>query len=1024
MSRRPLIILLSLLATVLVGAVPALAQKTISGTISVDTTLDTVGGAVYQVTSSVTVSTGATLTIDPGVTLKFNLNTYLNVQGTLFAEGGSTPDSTIVFTSIKDDAAPLGAGEDTNGDAAATTPAVGDWYYIQFDQATSSASSMRWCTVRYNGGGNHPTIYTSNGAAPTIRACSLSDGYRGIQIRWGSAPTIRNTAINRMTLVPVYMTIDTNPVFDNLILDAPSGNGTDAIELYGGSVIGSATLSRPSATIGGVPTHSLAYQVSANINVGAGETLDIEPGVVLKFNAGRNLSNSGLLTALGGATTDSLIYFTSIDDDNAPDPGGQDTNVNGNDTFPDWNDWGGIRFFDASDDNSVLRNCRIQFAGYNTTTYGAVFCDNASPTLRKCDLTAAYYGVKCIGISKPVLSNTSINAMQDVPVAIEISSDPAFDSVAFGSTSDNGFDAIGLLGGTLFGSNTLRIRSAILGVTPIDNLVYILLSDITVDAAGDLTIDPGIVAKPRNYVDLIINGALHMAGTADPDSQISFTSYKDDNLGNPADTNNDGSNTSPATGDWGRIRFNPGSTGSVSHALLRFGGYNQDALISVESASPALNDLVLQNSYYGIRQGGTAASVINNVDIANTTYTPMLMSISANPAYSGITFTNVGLTAIGLIPETVGVDSVLRIRSMAGYDNISYYLSGDITVTTGTHFRIEPGIVLKFAAGGTGYDLIIDGSLQAVSTPDSVTAFTSVHDDSRGNPSDTAGNGSATLPAASNWGYIKFGPTSDDLASIIQLSDLAYGGHGYSSQPDAVIWCNSASPTIRDNYFTTNYIGVWTDGNSAPLIQDNVFFNQTLTPLATSVLADPNYVGNTFNQNGIHAVGLINETLSADATLEKLTNMGLPSYPYYNLGTTTVGVGTILTIEPGVIIKARASTDAVKVRGGLQAVGTSGDRIILTSIKDDSQGGDSNVDGAATSPAAGNWYGMYFYESADDANCLIEHCLFRFAGLGYLIYIDSASPTIRNNEFELCTYGRSRHSPGLRPFDQPLLSAA
>ena len=81
---------------------------------------------------------------------------------------------------------------------------------------------------------------------------------------------------------------------------------------------------------------------------------------------------------------------------------------------------------------------------------------------------------------------------------------------------------------------------------------------------GDLTIDPGIVAKPRANVDLFVDGALYMDGTADPDSQIVFTSYKDDNYGTPNDTNNDGSITAPDKGDWGQIIFREGSTGSVS----------------------------------------------------------------------------------------------------------------------------------------------------------------------------------------------------------------------------------------------------------------------------------------------------------------------------------------------------------------------------------------------------------------------------------------------------------------------------
>ena len=78
------------------------------------------------------------------------------------------------------------------------------------------------------------------------------------------------------------------------------------------------SVTQHSATIGGVPTNSLAYQVSATITIGAGESLNIDPGVVLKFNAGTYVSNSGLLTALGGSTADSLIYSTSIDDDKAP----------------------------------------------------------------------------------------------------------------------------------------------------------------------------------------------------------------------------------------------------------------------------------------------------------------------------------------------------------------------------------------------------------------------------------------------------------------------------------------------------------------------------------------------------------------------------------------------------------------------------------------------------------------------------------------------------------------------------------
>jgi len=973
MSVRPYkisTILLILLLTVGLTAT-AQAQKTLSGTISVNTTLDTVGGAVYQVIGNVTVNAGVTLTVDPGVVLKFDPSRQMTVYGTLSAVGGLTPATTIVFTSIKDDDAPLGAGEDTNLDGGATTPAAGDWYYVTFSGAGASASVMENCVVRYGGQGNYPMVRTVTNAAPTFDTCDLSYSYEGFYVYSGSAPTIRDTSINQMTNVPVTMTLEANPVFDNIIIDDPSGNGHDAIEIANGNVIGTATIPVAPATIGGTPVHCLSYWVVHNITVGAGETLDIDPGVVLKFNPSRGVHNYGLLNAIGGAPDASQIYFTSIDDDNAPAPLGQDTNNNGNGTVPDRQDWYGVFFYDSSDDLSELRHCQVLFAGQGTSSYGAVDCTDASPSLVNCDLTSAYYGILCRGVSSPLLSNTSINAMQDVPIAIEISCDPVFDNLVFESTSDNGFDAIGILGGTLTGSNTLRIRGAQLGATPIDNLVYILLSDITVDTGGNLTVDPGVVAKPRTYVDIWVDGALYMDGTADPDSQIVLTSYKDDTYGNPNDTNNDGSITAPAKGDWGHIRFNAGATGSITHTTLRFGSLAGYGLISCESASPTLADLTISETEYGIRQAGISASSITDVDIANTTYTPVLMSISAEPVYSGITFTNVGLRAIGLIGETIGVDSTLRIRSMGGYDGITYYLASAITIAEGAHFRFEPGITLKF--GVSAYNRIwVSGSLEAVATNDSTIAFTGIYDDTRGNPGDTAGDG-ANSPAASQWGFIQFGPTSVDVNCLLEKCVLAYSGNGYSGMPYAAVWCNSSSPTIRDCDFETNYIGVWSDGSAAPNIEDNHFFNHSSVPLATSVVSDPQFSGNTFDQNTFHAVGLISETLAENATLEKISLEGYVSYPYYNLGTTTISSGTMLTIEPGVLIKARDGSDVFTVHGNLQATGLPGDRIVMTTIRDDSLGGDSNVDGGGTLPGAGNWHGIYFSPTSNGQGSLVEH---------------------------------------------------
>ncbi len=88
----------------------------------------------YALCSSGVVKAGRTLTIEPGVVIKFGTPTcpfdssqqQLIIYGNLIANGSSTDP--VIFTSIKDDTV---AG-DTNGDGALTKPAKGDWCRASF----------------------------------------------------------------------------------------------------------------------------------------------------------------------------------------------------------------------------------------------------------------------------------------------------------------------------------------------------------------------------------------------------------------------------------------------------------------------------------------------------------------------------------------------------------------------------------------------------------------------------------------------------------------------------------------------------------------------------------------------------------------------------------------------------------------------------------------------------------------------------------------------------------------------------
>jgi YD repeat-containing protein len=103
-------------------------------------------------------------------------------------------------------------------------------------------------------------------------------------------------------------------------------------------------------------------------------------------------------------------------------------------------------------------------------------------------------------------------------------------------------------------------------------------------------------------------------------------------------------------------------------------------------------------------------------------------------------------------------------------------------------------------------------------------------------------------------------------------------------------------------------------------------------------------------------VGIASNGTHVSGTISANTTWTVAGSPYVIDGNLTVAAGVTLTVDPGVVVKFNGSLRAMFVNGTLKAVGTEAQPIVFTSIQDDTVGGDSNGDGAATSPAPGQWY--------------------------------------------------------------------
>jgi photosystem II stability/assembly factor-like uncharacterized protein len=158
---------MALLLAAIIPNTPNATAADVGGLITSNTTWAAADSPVL-VTSNLEVAPGVTLSIEPGVLVRFAVNRGLTIRGSLLVNGTAT--QAVIFTDARDDE----PGGDLNGDGNATSPAPGAWGGIRFMDGASG--DLRHAEIRHAGYlGQWFALWHQGDGTLTLSGCRILD---------------------------------------------------------------------------------------------------------------------------------------------------------------------------------------------------------------------------------------------------------------------------------------------------------------------------------------------------------------------------------------------------------------------------------------------------------------------------------------------------------------------------------------------------------------------------------------------------------------------------------------------------------------------------------------------------------------------------------------------------------------------------------------------------------------------------------------------------------------------------------